>query len=164
MTTVRVGVCVLVQDPLQPHKIFAGIRGPSCSHGANLLALPGGHLEMFETFEDCARREVREEMGIELDPTSLQLVHISNDIFRQENKHYVTIAMMAKLSPCTSEMNQRPLNCEPDKCLGWESYSWDELNEIEKGNIQDISLFPSLQAIVKAQPTMITTLLTSRSL
>jgi len=41
-SVVRVGICVLVQDPWNPSKIFAGIRGPSCGHGKNRLALPGG--------------------------------------------------------------------------------------------------------------------------
>ena len=39
---VRVGIGVLVKDPLKPGNIFCGIR--KGSHGAGTLALPGGHL------------------------------------------------------------------------------------------------------------------------
>ena len=52
---VRVGVGVLILDPLKPKHIFAGIR--KGSHGQGLLALPGGHLEMYESWEECAKRE-----------------------------------------------------------------------------------------------------------
>ena len=36
------------------------------SLGANTLALPGGHFEMFEEFADCAAREVLEETNLVL--------------------------------------------------------------------------------------------------
>jgi len=114
---------------------------------------------MFESFEDCAIREVNEEMGLQLDPGSISQVHVSNDIFQNENKHYVTIALMARLSPDCILQNRRPENLEPDKCLGWESYSWNELTEISRGN--DISLFPSLASLVKARPAAIITNLES---
>ncbi|PIE22271.1 MAG: hypothetical protein CSA62_13265 [Planctomycetota bacterium] len=36
-----------------------------------LLNLPGGHLEPGESLVDCARREAREETGLEVDPQRL---------------------------------------------------------------------------------------------
>ena len=81
-TNVRVGVGVLVQDPQHPNKIFAGVR--KGSHGAGLLALPGGHLEMMESWEDCARREVEEETGLMVE--DLRFVHVTNDPMPSENK------------------------------------------------------------------------------
>jgi 8-oxo-dGTP diphosphatase len=118
---VRVGVGVLIRDPLHPQKVFAGIR--QNSHGANTLALPGGHLELYESWEQCATRETLEETGLQLRPQSVRFGHVTNDIMEKEGKHYVTIFMMGE---CQCEVT-RPKNLEPHKCSGWESYSWDDL-------------------------------------
>ena len=118
---VRVGVGVLIRDPLNPNKLFAGIR--KNSHGANTLALPGGHLEMFETWEECAIRETLEETGLQLHKSSMRFGHTTNDIMETEGKHYVTLFMMGE---CQCEVT-RPKNLEPHKCDGWHSYSWEDL-------------------------------------
>ncbi|MFZ3043804.1 MAG: NUDIX domain-containing protein [Minisyncoccia bacterium] len=42
--------------------------------GTGILSGPGGKLEPGETLEECLIRETREELEIELDPASLELV------------------------------------------------------------------------------------------
>lgn len=59
----RVGVGVFVLNS-QGYILLGKRLG---SHGSGTLALPGGHLELHESFEECAIREVLEETGIELD-------------------------------------------------------------------------------------------------
>lgn len=138
---VRVGVGVLVKMA-GSNKIFCGIR--KNSHGAGSLALPGGHLEMYETWEQCAMREIREEMGISI--TNVQFVHVTNDIMLSESKHYVTIFIKS----CSDE---QPRNVEPHKCQGWNTYSWQELKEIHD---QDPSkLFGPLAKLVEEEPQSI---------
>ncbi len=145
--TVRVGVGVIVKDPLKPTHIFAGIRRGS--HGAGQLALPGGHLEMYESWEECAKREVEEETGLILNPESLTFGHVTNDIMKRENKHYVTIFMMAECM----DAKERPKNLEPHKCDGWDSYSWDTLRDIASETSKTgLTLFGPLQLLVKESP------------
>jgi 8-oxo-dGTP diphosphatase len=114
-------VAVFVKVP-GTAKVYAGIR--KGSHGAGSLALPGGHLEMYETWYECAVREVQEEMYVTLQADELRFVHVTNDIMKAEEKHYVTIFVMG--TP-TADGNQIPQTMEPDKCEGWHAYGWDDL-------------------------------------
>ena len=139
---VRVGVGVIIIVP-NTNKIWAGIR--KGSHGEGSLALPGGHLEMYESWEHCAQREVKEEVN--LDITDIQFGHVTNDPMKEEEKHYVTIFVMARqLDPLAT-----PENMEPRKCEGWQAYSWDELKELSKTG----KLFGPLQRLVSDEPSLV---------
>eukprot|EP00536_Pseudo-nitzschia_multiseries_P018465 jgi/Psemu1/229110/e_gw1.2567.5.1 len=143
---VRVGVGVLVKDPKDATRVFCGIR--KGSHGAGKLALPGGHLEMFESWEDCARREVSEECNLDLQKP-IKFGHVTNDPMPGEKKHYVTIFMLATCK--ATDPVQTPENMEPHKCLGWKSYSWGELAMHQKKG----ALFGPLDLLVQQKPTAI---------
>ena len=114
-------------------KVFAGQR--LNAHGHGTLALPGGHLELYESWENCTIRETLEETGLVLRPDSVKFGYVTNDVMMCPDgdgggRHYVTIFMMGECD----DANARPINMEPKKCRGWESYSWDELRGIaEKG-------------------------------
>jgi len=145
---VRVGVGVLVKDPLAPNKIFAGIR--KGSHGEGCLALPGGHLEMYESWSDCASREVTEETGLLVHNTNF--VHTTNDLMIEEGKHYVTIFMTAT---CTDNSTRKPENREPEKCEGWESFDWNELGDIAAGRRTDLTMFGPLRQMIQDRPVQV---------
>ena len=152
-TVVRVGVGVLVQDPMDPTKVLCGIRRGS--HGAGLLALPGGHLELYESWQDCARREVLEECGLELEEAECSFAHVTNDPMPAEEKHYVTIFIMAKCK--VTDPPQQAQTLEPHKCQGWNSYSWQDLQaEREQGN-----LFGPLDRLVADSPATVLEFLAS---
>jgi 8-oxo-dGTP diphosphatase len=140
-TVVRVGVGVLVQDPKDLSRVFCGIR--KGSHGAGTLALPGGHLELYETWEECATREVLEECNLQLSTPIFG--HVTNDPIPDEGKHYVTIFMMAT---CLPQSTQEPQTMEPHKCEGWKSYNWKELQELQTQS----KLFGPLDRLVKESP------------
>lgn len=57
-----VGVGVLITDAEHPGCVLVGERRGS--HGAKTFATPGGHLEYVEEFDECARREVKEETNL----------------------------------------------------------------------------------------------------
>jgi len=56
-------------------------------------ALPGGFVDIGETVEEACRREVREEVGIEVD--DLRLVGVYSDPKRDPRGHTVSVAFTA---------------------------------------------------------------------
>lgn len=77
------------------------------AHGEGTWSVPGGHLEFGESWEDAARREVTEETGMKI--TNARFVAVTNDLFEQEQKHYVTIWLEADW------LANDPVITEPDK-------------------------------------------------
>ncbi|MDO8513472.1 MAG: NUDIX domain-containing protein [bacterium] len=57
-------------------------------NGPGTWSPAGGHLEFGEAFDDCVRREAKEEWGI--DVGNIRLLGLTNDIY-QANKHSVTL-------------------------------------------------------------------------
>ena len=102
------------------------------SHGEGTWAPPGGHLEFNERIEECVKREVIEETGLILD--KIKFIGVTNDIFREEGKHYITIFMS-----CESKTDEVEIK-EKDKCaaMGW--FEWKKLPE---------PLFLPLQNLIK---------------
>ena len=62
---VRVGVGCLVTSLSHPGAVLFGMR--LNSHGSGRYALPGGHLELSESWEECATREVFEETNLKVE-------------------------------------------------------------------------------------------------
>ena len=67
------------------------------SHGAGEYALPGGHLEVGESWEHCAIREVMEETGIQIQGHGVRLVFVTNSMVG-DGAQYVTMFMRADMS------------------------------------------------------------------
>jgi 8-oxo-dGTP diphosphatase len=81
-----IGVAVLIIDG---DRILLEKRAKDPGKGA--WNAPGGHMEFGETPEETAAREVEEELGIKLG--QLKFRTMTNDVFEDGSKHYVTIWM-----------------------------------------------------------------------
>lgn len=111
----KLGVGVFVR---RGGRILLGKR-VSGTHGDGEWSLPGGHLEVWESFEDCCRREVAEETGLHI--TNISKISFTNDMFPDAGLHYVTLYFTAD-----SEEGE-PENAEPHKCEGWMWFALDNL-------------------------------------
>lgn len=90
------------------------------SHGSDTWSFPGGHLEFGESPEACAARELFEETDIQLNSFKRASV-FTDDIFDSENKHYITLYLLAEHN------GQEPILKEPEKCSEWKWYDWENL-------------------------------------
>lgn len=112
----KVGVGVII---IKENKVLLGKR--KNSHGEGSWCFPGGHLEFNESLENCAKREVLEETGIEI--KNIRFGTITNDIFKDEGKHYITIFML-----CEYDSGEVKV-MEPEKCEKWHWFEWNNLPE-----------------------------------
>lgn len=58
-----------------------------------LWALPGGFMNMDETVEQCALRELKEETGVE--NIYMEQFHVFSDVLRDPRERVVTVAFLA---------------------------------------------------------------------
>lgn len=117
-------------------KILLGKRGRVFGEGS--WAFPGGHLEVGERVEDCARRELKEEVGIE--PRKISLIRILNDFKNLEGqeKQYIRFTFLVE------DFSGEIINKEPEKCEGWQWFDLANLPEpIFIGHQKVLKLFLS---------------------
>lgn len=111
---IGIGVLIFNEDT----EILLGKR--LNSHGNLTWAPPGGHLEFGESFEACAKREVYEETNLKIAHSTF--IGATNDIFTEDNKHYVSLFMRAQFP-----YNQSIQNKEPEKTLEWQWFDVSNL-------------------------------------
>jgi ADP-ribose pyrophosphatase YjhB (NUDIX family) len=104
-----VGVVLVIESHSE---ILLGRRTGS-TFGEGWWHLPAGHLEADESAITCARREAKEELGIELTEADLGLVHVLHHRDPDEARLHLFFRV--------SKWRGTIINAEPDRCseLGW---------------------------------------------
>ncbi|MGH7203825.1 MAG: NUDIX domain-containing protein [Candidatus Levyibacteriota bacterium] len=99
-------------------KLFLSKRGIKAKNERGKWEIPGGGVEFGETFEQALKREIKEEIGVEIEV--MDLLGICDHIIPKEKQHWVAPTYLCKISKGT------PKILEPEKCaeMGW--YSIEE--------------------------------------
>lgn len=84
-------------------------------------SIPGGKVEFFETIEQAIKREVKEEIGVEI--KIISLLGICNHIIVDEQKHWVSPSYLCEI------ISGEPKIMEPTKHL---AMKWFSLNDLPK--------------------------------
>ena len=118
---IKIGVGVMILDG---DKVLLGHRAKDKKDTGGIYevdcwTLPGGKQEYDETFFDCAKREVKEETGLDVD--DLELFGAVDDI--QPDRHFITMHVIAK------SYRGEPQVMEPDKEDEWRWFPLDALPE-----------------------------------
>jgi 8-oxo-dGTP diphosphatase len=138
---VRVGIAVFV---FKDGKFLVQKR--QGSHGEGSWALPGGHLEFGESFEDTTRREVKEESNLNIE--NVRFGGVTNDHFVDDHKHYVTIWMLSDWE--SGEVR----NMEPNKCTAQSWHTFDDLPEplfFTLNQLRDSEFYDGIKAQITHQ-------------
>ncbi|KAH6822494.1 nudix hydrolase 1 [Perilla frutescens var. hirtella] len=132
-----VGVGVFL---LKGNKVLLGRRRTAVGYGT--FALPGGHLEFGERFEECAAREVKEETGLEI--SGAELLTVTNTVLSEPKPmQLIAVLMRGELA----DGDRTAVNVEPEKCDGWDWYDWDDLpkplfHSLQNAILQGLNPFP----------------------
>ncbi len=99
----------------------------------NAWQLPGGGVKFGETVEVAIKREIREELGVEIEPITI-IPYIINSI--RSNWHGIGIPILCKFQ---TEFPVIKLNREASE------YGWFTLSQIKK-----LKTLPSVRKVIKA--------------
>lgn len=104
----RVGLGIIIVN--KQGQILIGKR---IGKHAPKYSIPGGHLEIGETFEAGAIREIKEETDLDIiDP---QVIAVTNNLetYKEEGRHYVSVILLVKRYSGELKI------MEPMKCEKW---------------------------------------------
>ena len=96
-------------------------RGKKAKNERGKWEIPGGSVEFGETLEKAIKREIKEELGIEIEV--IELLNVCSHIIKSENQHWVSPTYICKIKKGT------PKILEPEKC---DEIGWFTIKEAEK--------------------------------
>ncbi len=96
-------------------------RSENSQNNVGYWALPGGRVEFNERVEDAVIREIKEELGVDIEV--IKLISVTNDIIKQDQQHWLSSQFLCRIIGGELE------NMEPHKCETIEWFDLDNLPE-----------------------------------
>lgn len=122
---IGVGVGALI---IKEGKLLIQKRGKKTNNQRGKWEIPGGGVEWGETFKDALKREVKEEIGVEIEVISQ--FGLWDEILVEEKQHWVAPTFICKIKKGT------PKIMEPEKS---EEIGWFTLKEADKLDLSYIT-------------------------
>ena len=111
----------IIKDKNHKQVLLSNMRAIK-THDAFIL--PGGRLELLENSEEAVVRELREELGIEVEP---RLVSVEENIVKENNFHMLEFIFCAEIES---------FNLIKTLDDGWDKFKIVDLNEIDNYDIR----------------------------
>ncbi len=105
----RVGLGIIIVNG-EGHILVGKRKGKHAPY----YSIPGGHLEMGETFEEGAVREVKEETNLDIEKPRVIAITNNLETYRKSGKHYISVILLVK--KYSGELKI----LEPEKCESWQ--------------------------------------------
>ena len=121
---VGIGAVIINSDG----KYLLAKRGLKAKNERGKWEFPGGSVEFGDTMAATIKREIKEELGVEIE--LLEHLPAIDHIIPNEKQHWVTSGYIAKI------ISGKPRVMEPEKC---EKISWFSFEELEN-MINDLSI------------------------
>lgn len=118
-------------------QLFLMKRGLKSKNEIGKWTIPGGALEFGETFKNALIREIKEELGIDIEV--LDLLSLTDHIIQDAKQHWVTPQYLCKI------MSGEPKILEPEKC---EAIGWFDIKELKFENLT-LPTQNAIQAYIK---------------
>jgi len=109
-------------------------RGQKAKNEKGKWEIPGGALEFGETFSQGLKREIKEELGIEIEVG--ELLQLCDHIIHDESQHWVSPTYYCKI------ISGIPTILEPEKCdeIGWFTIQQAEKLDLSIVTLEDIKV------------------------
>ena len=107
--------CIIINDK---DEILLMKRKTGTKLEKGMWSRPGGTLEFGETAEETVKREIKEELGIDIE---VKFHDYSENIVNEDGKHWVALGFIGKI------ISGEPKNLEPHK---HEEIKWFPLNNL----------------------------------
>jgi 8-oxo-dGTP diphosphatase len=114
--------------------LLLSLRGKKAKNERGKWEIPGGGVEFGETIEEALKREIKEELDIEIEVT--EMLQLCNHIIPDEKQHWVSPTYICKI------VSGEPKILEPEKCdrIGWFSIEEAERLPLSIVTKQDIAI------------------------
>lgn len=83
---------------------------------------PGGSVDLWEKRSDAVKREMKEELGVEIE--IIDVLQVVDEFLPKDNQHWVGTTFLVRI-----KNNKTPLMMEPDK---HDAMGWFKLNKLPK--------------------------------
>jgi 8-oxo-dGTP diphosphatase len=89
-------------------------RSQNAKNERGCWEIPGGAVEFGETLQDAIRREMKEELNVDIE--LVEQLPAANHLIPAEHQHWVPTTFLTKI-----KKGQTPVIMEPNKCdeIGW---------------------------------------------
>ena len=109
-----------------------------CNPAIDFVTLPGGRVQTLESSMDALKREIKEEMNIELDSERIKMRALIENFFEMDEKKYHELYFLYKLKVTSKDSEFKKDMKNIDSKASY--YKWVKKEDLEKENLLPVVL------------------------